>query len=261
MPGVWRHPTLCSCFGRQVEADQLVRPIHFTGAVLSANRNRDLLLPYLAPYGAYVLIGSLAGGLGHELDYALRIVATGATLWWFRSRYRRLTGPGSWSVSVLVGIVGGLAATLIWVATLLPFQDASAGEAFSFSAFLLRVAAATLVVPFVEELLCRGFILGLVTQWQEARRTGGNALDEVLDNRSVNELRPGAWTPLAVVISSAAFAVGHAPPQMLAAFVFGVLMAALWIIRRDLLTPIVAHAVTNLALYLYVFETGSWGLW
>jgi hypothetical protein len=38
-------------------------------------------------------------------------------------------------------------------------------------------------------------------------------------------------------------------------------MAALWIVRKDLLSCIVAHAVTNLGLGLYVRATGSWALW
>jgi hypothetical protein len=38
-------------------------------------------------------------------------------------------------------------------------------------------------------------------------------------------------------------------------------MAALWIVRRDLIAPIAAHAATNLVLYVYIFLTGSWGLW
>ena len=62
-------------------------------------------------------------------------------------------------------------------------------------------------------------------------------------------------------MSVIAFAVGHPPAQWLAAFAYGLIMAGLWIVRRDLLTPIVAHAVTNLALYIYVFKTQSWGLW
>ena len=66
---------------------------------------------------------------------------------------------------------------------------------------------------------------------------------------------------LGVIVSVVAFAVGHAPAQWLAAFAYGLIMAGLWIVRRDLLTPIVAHAVTNLVLYSYVFKTQSWGLW
>ena len=228
-----------------------------TGAVA----NRDLLLPYLAPYGAYVLTGSLAGDLGHELDYAIRIIGTGGLLLAFRSRYQRLFGPRPWQTSVLVGCAAGVVGVFLWIAFLLPFQDAHAGEPFAFAAFLLRLSAAALIAPFAEELLCRGYILGVVTQWQEARRSGKNALDVVLDERSVQELPPGSCTWLAALVSSAAFALGHGSVQWLAAFAYGLLMAGLWRLRRDLITPLTAHAVTNIMLYVFVFTTGNWGLW
>ena len=147
------------------------------------------------------------------------------------------------------------------MALLLPFQDAHSGDSHALPAFLLRLTAATLIAPLVEELLCRGYILGVVTQWQEARKSTANPLDVVLDERSVQAITPGAWTLLAAIVSSAAFALGHGSTQWLAAFAYGLLMAALWRVRGDLLTPITAHAVTNFVLYIYVFVSGSWGLW
>ncbi len=222
--------------------------------------NRDLLLPYFAPYAAYVIIATVAEGLNRELDYAIRIAFTGILLIVLRKHYQNMIGPRSPLGSVLVGAAAGVVGVLVWIALLLPFQDATAGEPYALRAFALRLAAATLVVPFAEELLCRGYILPLVTQWQKARRAG-TSLGDVIDRQSVHELTTGAWTGLAVVVSSAAFAVGHAPVQWPAAFGFSLLMAALWIVRRDLIAPITAHAVTNLVLYIYVFNTGSWGLW
>jgi len=38
-------------------------------------------------------------------------------------------------------------------------------------------------------------------------------------------------------------------------------MAALWAIRKDLLTPIVAHATTNAALAFWVRASGQWNVW
>jgi membrane protease YdiL (CAAX protease family) len=114
----------------------------------------------------------------------------------------------------------------------------------------------------MEELLFRGYLLGVVTQWQDARRAGAaDPLGATLDRRSVREIAPGAWSWAAVVLSSAAFALGHSPAQWLAAFAYGLLVAALWIARRDLVAPIAAHATTNLVLYLYIYLSGSWGLW
>ncbi len=224
--------------------------------------NADLLLPYLLPYVAYVGIATLAADLGRTTDYALRIAVTGGLLVVLWKRYQPIGGPRPALRSVLVGAAVGLAGVLVWIALLLPFQDADAGSPFTAPAFALRLAAATLVVPFAEELLFRGYLLGLVTQWQQARDSGASdPLGTALDARSVHRIAPGAWTGAAVVLSSAAFALGHAPAQWTAAFVYGLLMAGLWIVRRDLVAPITAHAVTNLVLYVYVFFSGSWGLW
>lgn len=224
--------------------------------------NADLLLPYLLPYAAYVGIATLAGGLGRVPDYALRIVATALLLGLLWKRFQPMRGPRSVRGSVAVGAAAGIVGVLVWIALVLPFHSASDGTPFTAPEFALRLAAATLIVPFVEELLFRGYLLGVVTQWQEARRSGAaQPLSVALDARSVHTISPGAWTGLAVVLSSVAFAVGHAPAHWLAAFAYGLLMAGLWVARRDLVAPITAHAVTNLVLYVYVFFTGSWGLW
>jgi hypothetical protein len=224
--------------------------------------NADLLLPYLLPYAAYVGIATLAGGLGRVPDYALRILATGLLLAFLWKRYQPIRGPRPVWGSVAVGAAAGVAGVLVWIALVLPFHSASEGTPFTAPEFVLRLAAATLLVPFVEEILFRGYVLGVVTQWQEARRAGATQpLSVALDERSVGAVTPGAWTGLAVLLSSGAFALGHAPGHWLAAFAYGLLMAGLWITRRDLVAPITAHAVTNLLLYLYVFSTGSWGLW
>jgi membrane protease YdiL (CAAX protease family) len=72
---------------------------------------------------------------------------------------------------------------------------------------------------------------------------------------------PGAASLLSVAASTALFALGHRAPEMPAAVAYGLLMAGLWVVRRDLLSCVAAHATTNVALALYVRETGSWGVW
>ena len=242
------------------------------GAPTSVNENRpppqrespnaDLLLPYFAPYAAYVGVGALASDLSRPTDYAIRIVVTGLVLRAMWKHYPPLTGPRPVVGSALVGAGAGLLGVIVWIALVLPFQDARSGDPFDAPAFALRLSAATLLVPFIEELLFRRYILGFVTQWGEAHRSGiSGAFSVALDQRSVRRLAPGAWTGAAVVLSSAAFALGHAPAQWIAAFAYGLLMAALWIARGDLIAPIVAHAVTNLVLYVFVFFSQNWGLW
>jgi membrane protease YdiL (CAAX protease family) len=122
--------------------------------------------------------------------------------------------------------------------------------------------AAGALVPLAEELLMRGYVLRLLVLWE---REGGSAwrgaFGRAFDSGSVHALEPGAWTPLAVVGSTLVFAAGHAPEEWLAATAYGLLMASLWIVRKDLLSCVLAHAATNVALALYVGTTGRWELW
>ncbi len=225
--------------------------------------NRDALGAYLLPYFAYLGPGLLpAGMLSPPMDYGLRIVATAAALAWGWRRFPRLTGPGSPVASVGVGVAAGLAGTLLWVALKQPFVAATV-PAWGEAAWAARLAASGLVVPVFEELAMRGLVLRLVLQWQEARAAGAEKpFEEALDRRSVKDVAPGAWSPLAVAVSTLAFMAMHDPAtEWPAAAAYGALMAGLWIVRRDLLSCIVAHGVTNVVLACYVRATGAWALW
>jgi len=224
--------------------------------------NRDLLLPYCLPLLLYLGIGSLPEDwLSREASYGLRILACGSALAWAWSRYVPLRGPRGILGSAALGTAAGLAGCIVWVALLIPLAPTGL-PAWGLGAFTLRLAAAGLVVPLFEELLMRGYLLRLAVLWDRARRQGHDRpLSLALDERSIADVEPGGWTPLAVVISVAVFTLGHTPPEWPAATVYGLLMAGLWIIRRDLLSCVVAHAVTNVALAFYVRATGQWGLW
>ena len=103
----------------------------------------------------------------------------------------------------------------------------------------------------------------MALQWDKNRHNNTMvlALNETLDNNSINDVKPGAWSIMAVAISSIAFTAGHLPVEWLAAMAYSILISILWIIRKDLLSCMVAHGVTNLALALYVYSTGNWGFW
>jgi membrane protease YdiL (CAAX protease family) len=224
--------------------------------------NRDLLLPYCLPLLLYLAIGSLPEDwLSREASYGLRIVACGGALTWAWHRYVPLRGPRGTLGSAAVGTLAGLVGCILWVVLLVPLAPTDR-PAWSPEAFALRLLAAGLLVPLFEELLMRGYLLRLAVLWDRARRQGHHQpLSLALDQRSIADVEPGGWTPLAVVISVAAFTLGHTTPEWPAAALYGLLMTGLWIIRRDLLSCVVAHAVTNIALAYYVRSTGQWGLW
>ena len=224
--------------------------------------NEKLMLAYLLPYAAYVGLATFQGSLfSRELAYALRILCCGALLLYFWRRYVSLGGPRSRAGSLLLGAIVGLFGSWLWLALRQPFAPAAA-EPWTPTAFALRMLASVALAPLIEELLLRGYLLRLVVQWQRARRAGeARPLQRVLDARSIDEVEPGAWTPLAVLLSTAAFTLGHAPAEWPAAGAYGLLMAMLWIARRDLLSCVVAHAVTNLGLGLWVWNSGHFELW
>jgi hypothetical protein len=227
-----------------------------------APSNRDLLLPYALPYLAYVGIdAALGSALGRAGTYGARLVVVSALLAWGWRRYRPLRGPRSLAGSIGVGAAAGLAGTVLWVALAWPWIGPG-GEPWSELDWAMRGIGSSALPPLFEELLMRGWVLGVAVQWERAWREGrSHSLEVALDERSISDLEPGAWTPLAVALSSAIFALGHAPAHWPAAAAYGLLMCGLWIARRDLVSCVAAHATTNAVLAGYVRASGNWALW
>lgn len=225
--------------------------------------NRRLLLPYAAPYFAYVVIASLLDGVvSEELNYILRILAAGGLLAWGWRWYLPLTGSSSFSAALLPGILYGIAGCVLWIGLLLPFTDPGSASPWSPSGFALRVLSAGFLVPVFEELMIRGYAFRLALQWDQCRRQQReDPLSTALHDRTINEVRPEEWSWRAVGISTLVFMIGHAYAEWPAAIAYGLLMAFVLIRHRSLAACIIAHGVTNLSLAGYVVLTGSWQLW
>lgn len=225
--------------------------------------NRDLLLPYAIPYLAYVAIVSLGGDkLSRQIIYILEICIVPGLLCWAWKWYVPFTGPKKITGSIVWGIIFGLAGLAIWCVLLAPFIDI-AGEPWDFSAFILRLIAASLIVPVFEEVFIRGYVLRAALQWDQNRKNTqiSSPLGQMLDHDTIADVPPGAWSVMAIVISTLAFAAGHLPSEWPAAVAYSVLISILWIMRKDLLSCMVAHGITNLALGIYVYFSGNWGFW
>ena len=223
---------------------------------------RALLAAYAVPYIVYVGLGSVFDGRSEPLAlYGARALLVGAALLWGARSWLPLRGPRGIPGSVGTGVAAGLAGTALWIALAAPFAPADALP-WDDSAWLARAIVATTLPPLVEEPLMRGFVLGLVLLVERARRNGTAApIAFALDHGSLGTIAAGEWSLLALAVSSAAFAAGHAPSEWLAASAYGLLMCGLWIARGDLVSCVSAHAVTNAALAVYVRATGSWALW
>jgi membrane protease YdiL (CAAX protease family) len=225
--------------------------------------NHRLLVPYAAPYFAYVLIATVAERfVPMEVNYLLRIVIVSATLFWAKQWFFSFKGPKSPVTSIFVGILAGIAGLILWIELLTPFVSCANAKPWSQSAFILRLLAAGVLVPIFEEVMMRGFVFRVALQWNEARKNKlKDALAIAMEERSINDVPPGAWSWMAVIVSTIAFMLGHTMPEWPASIAYGLLMAGFYILRKDLLSCVVAHSITNIALALYVYQTGKWYLW
>ncbi len=239
----------------------------FKKADVSTLSNRDLIIPYFAPYFAYVGIAVLFQNiLPMEINYVLRLIVVPALLIWAWKWYLPLTGPKSLVDSFVYGVGFGLVGLVLWCLLYAPFTEPDT-TAWSTSGFYLRLISASLVVPVFEEIVMRGYVFRFVLQWDQIIRNKikkqkiNSYLLMVLDESNISVVRPGAWSVPAILISSIIFAAGHTLPEWPAALAYGILISILWIIRKDLFSCIIAHGTTNLTLALYVYFTGHWELW
>jgi hypothetical protein len=212
--------------------------------------------------------------------YTAKIVLTVATMFLVSGGYRAFPWRVS-PLSVLVGMVG----VVLWIALcqlrlepkivgpldrllggLWPWSDAEApsmglmailgtGQRSAFNpleqladtpvwawVFLaIRFAGLALVVPMIEEFFLRGFLMRYVMHanwWQ---------------------VPFGQVNRTAVIVGTAIPMLMH-PGELLAAFVWFSLVTWLMTRTRNIWDCVVAHAVTNLLLGVYVVTTGNWQL-
>ena len=228
---------------------------------MSASSNYRLLKPYILPYAAYVVIASLFSSLAPEWNYLIRILVVSITLYWAWRWYIPFCGPKNCVLSIITGILIGLIGTVLWVALLLPFVEPSAKE-WETQPFLARMIASTLLVPIFEELFMRVYVFRIAHQWYiERRKHQTRPFGKVFHEQSLNDFKPGEWSYFAIIFSTAAFAIGHQVIAWPTAILYGFLMSGLWIIRKDIMSCIIAHATTNFTLGIYIYFTGRWNLW
>jgi CAAX prenyl protease-like protein len=105
----------------------------------------------------------------------------------------------------------------------------------------LRWLGAALLVPVMEELFWRSFLM----RWLQAPVFQGVA--------------PAQVGVRAIVLSTFVFVLAHT--LWLAAAIAGLAYALLYVRTGKLWVAVVAHAVTNGALGVWVVATGAWAFW
>ncbi|MBX7072585.1 MAG: CAAX prenyl protease-related protein [Pirellulales bacterium] len=123
-----------------------------------------------------------------------------------------------------------------------PLAELGDRPLLAYTFLAVRFLGLVVIVPIVEELFWRGFLMRFITD----QRWWTLPLVAV------------SWTGVAV--ATAAFASAH-PAELLAAIAWFSLVTWLMFRTQNLTDCVVAHGTTNLLLGLYVVATGSWRYW
>ena len=174
-------------------------------------------------------------------------VCAAALLWFWRSYDVGVSTTGK----LLVGVVVGLLIFGLWVAPQELFHQARRTEGFDPGVVsgmttwmtIGRFTRLVIIVPLVEEIFWRGFLLRYLVREDFTALSFGSSS------------RFSFWM---VVV---AFTLVHSSCDWPAAFLTGILLNLVAIRTRSLLACIAAHATANLALGIYICETSQWGFW
>ncbi|HET9822397.1 MAG TPA: CAAX prenyl protease-related protein [Burkholderiaceae bacterium] len=214
----------------------------------------------VAPFAVFMALLALRGaapadgswGVDPRTLYGAKLLLVGALLVWFWREYGELarqTLPEA--RELLLAVAVGLAVFALWIRLDAPwmrigvpsaeFVPVGADGALQWPLVAVRLAGAALLVPVVEELFWRSFLM----RWLQAPVFQG------VDPRQVGVK--------AIVLSTFVFVLAHT--LWLAAAIAGLAYALLYVRSGKLWMPVIAHAVTNAALGAWVVATGNWQFW
>ncbi len=221
---------------------------------------------YFTPFAVFLGFLALNGFVGNLFDglaspwwkseprfwiFPLQTAVCGFLLlrWW---RAYALQWPSA--RALLLSGAAGVLVLALWVAPQVwlgfpartegfdPTSFGQTGWAFGLTV-VLRFVRLVIVVPLVEEIFWRGYLLRTLIAEPFTRVPFGTF----------------SWLSFGVV--TAGFCLEHQPADYPAALVTGVLYNLVAYRTRSLSACVLAHAVTNLLLGIFVMRTGQWGFW
>jgi len=214
----------------------------------------------IAPFAVFVLLlalrGAVPNGGAWDLDsrwfYAWSTLLVGGMLLWFWSEYGELRAQLLPCLKEgLLAIVVGVVVFWLWTELDSPwmklgepaavFRPVDVQGQLEWALIAVRWIGATLLVPVMEELFWRSFLMRWIEQPQF---------------EAVPPQRVGLK---AIVLSTFVFMLAHT--LWLAAIVAGLAYAWLYVRTGKLWVPVIAHAVTNGLLGGWVVMTGNWAYW
>lgn len=242
------------------EQDQQPRPAAMAGAGAGAADapmfNRAAwarILPFLT-YMLFIFIADMLVRMGWNADdlrwlYPVKIGAVMLVLACFRKQYTELYNDSIGARAALAAIVTGVVVLVLWVSLDAGWMIVGTAPGFNptvdgridWTMVAMRIFGAALVVPVMEELFWRSFL----QRWVESP--------------DFEKLDPSHLKWKGLIITVVLFGFEH--NLWLAGMVAGAAYSALYMRHRTLWSPILAHAVTNGLLGVWIVYTGNWSYW
>ncbi|MEO6848096.1 MAG: CAAX prenyl protease-related protein [Chthoniobacterales bacterium] len=231
----------------------------------SAMQKRDVSpqTAYLLPFGLFMgglLLLSLVQGLGSKFAYPflqhpefwvypLQTVVCGLAVVFLWRNYSFRFNSG-----ILLGVLAGLVSLGIWISPQVIFGKAARVEGFnpdllqpgSFYYWCevgLRFLRLALVVPFLEEIFWRGFLMRYFIK------------------PKFTDVPFGTYQTFSFLAVAVLFALEHGMVDWIPAVLTGLLYNGLAVRTKSMGSCVIAHAVTNLGLGFYIMATKQWGFW
>lgn len=211
------------------------------------------ILPFIT-YIFFILVADLLGRLGwnvHDLRwlYAVKISAVMLMLVIFRHHYTELRDARLGLGAAIVALVTGAVVLVLWVSLNADWMIIGSPDGFNpitdgridWLMVAMRIFGAALVVPVMEELFWRSFLM----RW--------------IDGADFEKVEPAKVSLKAFVVTVLLFGFEH--NLWLAGIVAGAAFSVLYVRHRTLWSPILAHALTNGLLGLWIVYTGNWTYW
>ncbi len=183
--------------------------------------------------------------------YPVKALTVGCLLYLFKDRYRELVLKDLGNLpETLAACATGLLVFILWINMDLTLGVSDVPQGFNPTLLpgsvqtvmtVARIAGAVLVVPLMEELFWRSFLIRYII------------------DKNFEAVRMGTFSWVSFIFTVVLFGFEH--NFILAGIMAGVFYNLLLYRTRSLAQCVLAHAVTNLTLALYVVATGKWQFW
>lgn len=198
-----------------------------TGPSLRSDDLAAQIVPFIVMMFSGVLVSAFWATPAD--GYPLRAALMGLVLIYFLPALRHwATRPSA------IAVLTGAAIGVLWIVTAPAATSSDTSTAPDLLWIALRLLGTILLVPIIEELFFRGYIL---------RRLSRDSL---------------VWTVLALTISSLLFGLLH--DRFLAGALAGGAFGLLYLQRNKLADPITAHIVANALIAIAALVTAKWAL-